>query len=61
MARKPIASAHQDAKVEAKSIDDRISEIDQLMSMQRIFPTADPWGQAVPTLGVLFAFFWYIY
>ena len=32
--------------------EEQIEQIDRIMSMSRLFPTADPWGQKVETLGV---------
>jgi mitochondrial protein MBA1 len=42
----------QPAAWEDKSIDEQMKELDQLMAMNQIFPTLDPWGQQMETLGV---------
>jgi protein MBA1 len=31
--------------------EEQIAQVDQIMAMSKLFPTADPWGQRVDTLG----------
>lgn len=37
--------------------EEQMAQVDQIMNMSRIFPTADPWGQRVDTLGGFFVIF----
>jgi hypothetical protein len=48
--------ADRDANAELTE-EEQIAQIEQLMTMSKLFPTADPWGQRIETLGESFPVF----